>query len=74
MPTIHRFKGIKINFYFHDHPPPHFHAIYSEFESLIEIDSFNVLQGDLPNKQLKMVKKWAKPRKEELMELWNAFQ
>jgi hypothetical protein len=48
MPTISRFYGILIQMYFADHPPPHFHALYAEFEALIAIQTFEVLRGDLP--------------------------
>ena len=37
MPTISRFYGILIQMYFGDHIPPHFHALYAEFEALIDI-------------------------------------
>jgi len=37
MPTINEFNGIKINIYSDDHRPPHIHAIYNEYEVLIEI-------------------------------------
>jgi len=38
MPEICRFYGIIIKMFFDDHHPPHFHAIYSDFEALIEIN------------------------------------
>jgi hypothetical protein len=34
MPTISKFYGILIQMYFGDHVPPHFHALYAEFEAL----------------------------------------
>ena len=40
MPTISRFYGILIQMYFGDHVPPHFHALYAEFEALIDIQTF----------------------------------
>ena len=36
MPEVSRFYGIIIRFYFRDHPPTHFHAIYAEHEALGE--------------------------------------
>jgi hypothetical protein len=35
MPEISRFFGIVIKMYFDDHNPPHFHAEYGKFETLI---------------------------------------
>jgi len=46
MPEVSRFFGISIRFYFNDHDPPHFHAIYGECEALIEIDTLSVLRGE----------------------------
>ena len=37
MPSISRFFGIIIYFYYRDHNPPHFHAVYGEFEAEILI-------------------------------------
>ncbi|MGD8717152.1 MAG: DUF4160 domain-containing protein [Desulfobacterales bacterium] len=34
MPEICRFYGIVIKMFFDDHNPPHFHALYGEFEAL----------------------------------------
>jgi hypothetical protein len=39
MPEVSRFYGIIVRFYYRDHPPHHFHAIYGEHEALIEIES-----------------------------------
>lgn len=55
MPTIDSFDGIKICIYGGDHRPLHFHAIYNEYEIVIEIENGNIQAGDLPNKQLKKV-------------------
>jgi len=30
MPEVSRFFGIVIRFFFNDHDPPHFHAVYGE--------------------------------------------
>ena len=42
MPTYFIIDGIKIDLYFDDHAPPHFHAIYAEYEELIEIQTLNL--------------------------------
>lgn len=39
MPVIARFFGIIIKMYFNDHLPPHFHAIYSEYNGIFSIDT-----------------------------------
>ena len=52
MPTISRFYGILIQMYFGDHAPPHFHALYAEFEAVIDIETLGVMRGSLPAAQL----------------------
>ncbi len=39
MREVCRFYGIIIRFYYREHPPTHFHAIYGEHEALIEIET-----------------------------------
>ena len=39
MPTIAWFYGIAIRMYVRDHPPPHFEAVYAEFEANVSIAS-----------------------------------
>ena len=58
MPEVSRFFGIAVRFYYNDHEPGHFHAVYGEHEALIEIDSLAVLRGQLPRRALAMVLEW----------------
>jgi hypothetical protein len=58
MPTIDTFNGIKIHVYNGEHPPPHIHADYNEYEVLIEIERAVIYSGNLPNRQLKQVFDW----------------
>jgi len=37
MPTVDRFNGIKVHIYNGEHRPPHKHAVYNEYEVLIDI-------------------------------------
>lgn len=55
MPTICIFRGIKIYMNWREHQPPHFHAKYGSDEVAISINDIEVLEGSLPNKQLKNV-------------------
>ena len=56
--------------FFNDHPPPHFHARYGEFEATIAIETLEVMEGELPNRALNLVHEWAMIHKEELQEDW----
>lgn len=57
MPTLSRFYGIEIFIRPREmnHPLPHFHAAYAEFEVSIAIGSLQILAGSLPNRALEMV-------------------
>lgn len=71
MPTISRFYGILIQMYFGDHVPPHFHALYAEFEALIDIRTFEAIRGDLPGRAMALVLEWAQLHRNELMRDWE---
>ena len=71
MPVIARFYGIAVKMYFREHGVPHFHAVYAEYNGVFEIDSLEMIEGDLPNRAQKMVKEWAKLYKEELLAMWE---
>ena len=73
MPEISRFYGIIIAMFFDDHNPPHFHAIYNEFRALIDIRTGELLEGELPTKQLKYVQVWADIHKDELLENFSTL-
>ena len=55
MPTISTFYGILIRMFFNDHPPPHFHARYGEFEATIDIGTLAIMEGQLPGRALNLV-------------------
>lgn len=71
MPRISEFFGIIIAMYYNDHPPPHFHAIYGDYEARIGINSFEVSEGKLPRRALALVLEWAALHRDELQENWN---
>jgi len=57
--------------YYDEHNPPHFHAIYNEYEAVISVKDFGVLYGDLPPKALGMVSEWTRIHREELLVEWE---
>ncbi|CUO23459.1 MAG: DUF4160 domain-containing protein [Sarcina ventriculi] len=71
MPVISRFFGIVIKMYPNDHLPPHFHAIYGEYVGVIDINTLDMIEGDLSNRALKLVKEWASKHQQSLMNMWN---
>lgn len=72
MPEITRFNGIIIKIFFRgEHNPPHFHAIYGEYNGMIEISTLNMIEGDLPSREQALVKEWAEKYQKELQEMWD---
>lgn len=73
MPILSNFYGIIIKMYFQqsEHNPPHIHAVYGEYVGSIDIQTGELIEGDLPNRALKLVQEWTKNHKEELLNIWN---
>lgn len=72
MPVITRFYGIIIKMFFLDHNPPHFHAIYGEYNALVNIKTLEIIEGDLPKKAQVLVLEWAKMYQRDLIEIWES--
>lgn len=45
--------------FYSDHPPPHFCARYGEFEATIDIESLEIIEGELPARAFNLVQEWA---------------
>lgn len=73
MPIISRFYGMVIKMYFFgsEHNPPHIHVVYGEYLGIIDIRTLNMLEGDLPDKALKIVKEWMSLHQQELLDMWE---
>ncbi len=74
MPIISMFYGIIIRMYLLDnkhHNIPHVHAKYAEHEASISIADGEILAGELPRKQLRLVQAWIELRRDELMADWE---
>jgi hypothetical protein len=74
VPTISSFFGIVVQMFWREHAPPHFHALYAEFEVEIDIRTLEVIKGSLPRRALALVLEWAVLHRAELMEDWNLCQ
>jgi Domain of unknown function (DUF4160) len=73
LPTISMFYGIIIRMYYApgEHPPPHFHVYYAEHKARVNILTCDMIDGNLPKKQGKLVLAWAELHQEELMADWS---
>ena len=71
MPTISMFYGIVIRMYNNgEHNPPHFHAYYQGHNAVYDMDG-NLIDGDMPRAQNKLITAWSVIHKDELLANWD---
>lgn len=72
MPEITRFYGIIIKIFLtREHNPPHFHAVYGEYNGSFDIQTLEMIEGDLPRKAQSLVREWAEEYKADIMKMWD---
>ena len=74
MPIISMFYGVIIRMYLIDndnHHLAHIHAKYAEFEASININDGELLAGNLPRKQLRLVQARVELHRDELLADWQ---
>lgn len=71
MPEITRFYGIIIKMFYSEHNPPHFHAVYGEYNGTFDLKTLEMTEGDLPSKAKGLIKEWAAQYQNELLKMWN---
>lgn len=77
MPEISRFFGIIIRMFMEagaPHHTPHFHAYYQEHVGVFGIDPIELIAGELPRTQRRLVEAWAELHREELRADWERLQ
>ena len=57
--------------FYRDHNPPHFHAVYGDYEALIDIQKNEIISGTLPPRVLGLVVEWTALHQDELMINWE---
>lgn len=71
MPQISYFLGVIIRMFYRGHNPPHFHAVYADYEGLIDIEKNELIDGYLPPRVLGIVTEWTALHQNELMQNWE---
>ena len=75
MPIISHFYGILIHIFSEKnekHHTPHFHAKYAGEKAVFTFDG-EMLEGDFPRKQRKLIEAWCLLHEEELNAAWEAW-
>mgnify|MGYP001615321000 FL=1 len=73
MPTISMFYGIIIRMYRgkKEHDPPHFPAYYQDSHATFNVETSELMEGNLPNRQIRLVQAWAELHRDELIADWE---
>jgi len=53
------------------HHHPHIHVRYNEFKAVFRIPVGELLEGDLPGRQMKLVQAWIELHQDDLMADWH---
>ena len=77
MPELSRFFGIIIRMYMEvaaPHHLSHFHAYYQDDVGIFSLDPVELIAGELPRRQRRLVEAWAELHQEELLADWVRLQ
>ncbi|EFI36081.1 conserved hypothetical protein [Desulfonatronospira thiodismutans ASO3-1] len=75
MPLIKRFANCQVRINLKDHAPPHFHVLMRDGkEALIELSGLEILQGNVPRRELSEVLQWAASNRNMLMNKFEELQ
>lgn len=74
MPEISRFFGIVIMVFYKDHLPPHFHAKYGDLWGKFNIETGEMIEGNLTRRAIRLVQDWNELHKQELFDNFNEAQ
>lgn len=68
--------GIIIRMYYapKEDNPPHIHVYYQDFKAVLNISNCDLMEGELPSKQLRLVIAWIEIHMDELIADWNLCQ
>lgn len=69
---VSKVRGLKIEIYSNEHPPPHFHVVSSEVMASFAIANCELLDGTVDSKNLKKIQYWHRHSKRLLVDIWNS--
>lgn len=77
MPELSRFFGIIIRMYMEvdvPHHLSHFHAYYQDDVAIFSLDPIELIAGDIPRRQRRLIEAWAELHQDELLADWALLQ
>ena len=74
MPTLKRFNRCRIDMYFYDHPPPHFHVITRKDERIaVVIETLITWAGEADPRDTAEAFTWARANRAKLRSRWQEY-
>jgi hypothetical protein len=64
-------KGLSLEIYAREHPPPHFHVRGADIDASFSILDCSLLAGDIRSKDYELVRWWHARAKSRLVAIWN---
>ena len=77
VPELSRFFGIVIRMFTEtgaQHHTPHFHAFYQNRVAVFGVDPIDMIAGEMPRPQRRLIEAWAELHKTELQADWARLQ
>ena len=74
MPTLSMFYGIIVRMFYEvggKHNFPHIHAQYQDYEIVVNIDTLEVIEGNLPKNKYHLLLAWMTIHQDELQANWK---
>lgn len=71
MPIICEFLGVQVFMYFKEHNPPHVHIRCSGKEATVNIETCEIMYGEIAKNRTKLVLEFVNCYKKQLMDMWN---
>lgn len=68
---VDRIKGLKIEIYPNEHPPPHFHVRGGGINASFSIVDCKHLEGEISNRNKSIIEWWHERSKDLLVNKWN---
>lgn len=69
---VARVDGLKLEIRSNEHPPPHFHVITPNINASFDIESCNLIKGEISGKDRNKIIFWHKHSKQMLINIWDS--
>jgi hypothetical protein len=64
-------KGLKIEVFAREHPPPHFHISGGDINAIFSLTTCEHLKGNISGRELSLIKWWYEKSRPNLISAWN---